>query len=96
LLLVLSVQADEGYVEYLVILEHVDTWQNLDGLLHSRGQIKSFCHELSKQLEMRYVSPPLPVDLSVRGATIGEAGDEANIASIAQLSAESEGKKKLS
>jgi hypothetical protein len=83
------VQADQGFVEYIVILEvcdviaqyvficlsvylfafsdpliflslfhfvsffisqHVDTWQNLDGILHSRGQVRSFCHELARQV----------------------------------------------
>lgn len=60
-----SVSADQGFVEYLIIVEHVDNWQNLDGILGSRGVIRRFCHELAKQLDMRYVSPPLPVDLRI-------------------------------
>jgi hypothetical protein len=60
-----AVSADQGFVEYLVIVEHRDNWQNLDGLLGSRGTIRRFCHELAKQLDMRYVSPPLPVDLRI-------------------------------
>ena len=63
-----QVSADQGFVEYLVILEHLDNWQNLDGLLASRGNIRSFCHELSKQLDMRFISPPLPVDLRLHGS----------------------------
>ncbi|KAG7354823.1 mechanosensitive ion channel [Nitzschia inconspicua] len=59
----MAVSADQGFVEYMVILEHVENWQNLDSLLYSRGQARKFCHELSKQLDMRYISPPLPVDL---------------------------------
>jgi hypothetical protein len=31
----------------------------------SKASLSSFCHELSKQLDMRYQSPPLPVDLSI-------------------------------
>jgi hypothetical protein len=31
----------------------------------SKAALSSFCHELSKQLDMRYQSPPLPVDLSI-------------------------------
>jgi hypothetical protein len=59
----LAISADQGFVEYMIILEHVENWQNLDALLFSRGQARKFCHELSKQLDMRYKSPPLPVDL---------------------------------
>lgn len=61
----MAVSADQGFVEYMVILEHVENWQNLDSLLYSRGQARKFCHELSKQLDMRYISPPLPVDLRI-------------------------------
>ncbi|KAL3920538.1 MAG: hypothetical protein SGILL_003213 [Bacillariaceae sp.] len=50
-----AVSADQGFVEFLVILEHRETWQNLDGVLASRGSIRRFCHELAKQLDMRYV-----------------------------------------
>ena len=63
-----AVSADQGFVEFLVIAEHRDNWQNLDGLLASRGSIRRFCHELAKQLDMRYVSPPLPVDLRINDA----------------------------
>lgn len=47
----------------------------MDGILYSRGQVRSFCHELAKQLQMRYISPPLPVDLTIRGGLGGIAGD---------------------
>jgi hypothetical protein len=60
------IQADLGYVEYLCVLQHVNNWQQLDSLFESRSQAKYFCHELSKQLDIRYVNPPLPVDLNIR------------------------------
>jgi len=60
-----NVQADEGFVEYLVAFQHVNNWQHLDSIKTSRSQAKFFCHELSKQLCIRYKSPPLPVDLNV-------------------------------
>jgi hypothetical protein len=31
----------------------------------SKAAVSSFCHEMSKQLDMRYESPPLPVNLSI-------------------------------
>lgn len=81
------VQADQGFIEYLVILEHVDTWQNLDGILFSRGQARGFCHELAKQLQMRYISPPLPVALTLRSAGVGDASGESLERGIAALAA---------
>lgn len=52
----------------MVCVEARDSWQELYHLWHIRGQIKAFCHELSKQLDMRYVNPPMPVDLRMRGS----------------------------
>lgn len=52
----------------MVCVEARDSWQELFHLWHIRGQIKAFCHELSKQLDMRYVSPPMPIDLRMRGS----------------------------
>lgn len=49
-------------------VEARDSWQELDNLLHIRGQTKAFCHELSKQLGMHCTSPPMPVDLRMRGS----------------------------
>lgn len=60
-----NVQADQGFVEYLIALQHVNNWQQLDSIKVSRSQAKFFCHELSKKLGMRYKSPPLPVDLNI-------------------------------
>lgn len=64
----LDVKADEGYVEYMVCVESRDNWQDVFHLWHIRGVIKAFCHELAKQLEMRYISPPMPVDIRMRGS----------------------------
>jgi len=59
----------------MVCVEARDTWQELFNIWHLRGQIKSFCFELSKQLDMRYVSPAMPVDLRMRG-TVEDANRE--------------------
>ena len=98
----LNVQADQGYVDYLISFQHVHNWQQLDTLAHSRSQAKYFCHELSKQLEIRYTSPPLPVDLRIQRSShddaaelllpVEEGRDMENIfiPSVAQMSAESD------
>lgn len=58
-------EADLGFQEYVIILQHRESWQNIGALLSSKAQVSAFCLELSKKMDMRYKSPTLPVDLSV-------------------------------
>jgi hypothetical protein len=39
----------------------------MGALLQSKAILQSFCLELQKKLNMRYQSPPLPVDLKMTG-----------------------------
>lgn len=64
----LDVKADQGYIEYMVCVESRANWQDVFHLWHIRGLVKAFCHELAKQLEMRFISPPMPVDIRMRGS----------------------------
>jgi hypothetical protein len=57
------VEADLGYIGYIVILNHVESWQNIGAIKQSLADCASFCLEVSKKLEMRFVAPPMPVDL---------------------------------
>jgi hypothetical protein len=47
-------------------------------ILESKAQVSSFCLELAKKLDMRYQSPPLPVDLAFNKSRMDM--DEAKIA----------------
>jgi hypothetical protein len=58
------VEADLGFVEHVVVAQHRESWQNLGALLESKAQLSSFALELSKKMDMRYVSPPMPIDLN--------------------------------
>lgn len=60
------VEADLGYIEYALDLQHRESWQNMAAILMSKADLASFCLEVSKQLEMRYQAPSLPVDLSIK------------------------------
>ena len=42
-----------------------ESWQNITTYLVSKAQVASFCLELTRKLNMRYQSPPLPVDLAM-------------------------------
>ena len=53
-----------------------ESWQNVTTYLVSKAQVASFCLEVAKKLNMRYRSPPLPVDLAlVKNYTRGQDGD---------------------
>jgi hypothetical protein len=41
------------------------TGQNVGALLSSKAELVTFALELTKKMNLRYKSPPLPVDLSV-------------------------------
>lgn len=59
------IEADLGFVQYVLILQHQDSWQNIGAIKQSQADVASFCLELSKKLDMRYVAPPMPVNLSL-------------------------------
>lgn len=60
-----AVQADLGYIEYVVVLQHMESWQDVGDVLQSKADVASFCLEVSKKMGMRFVAPPMPVDLSM-------------------------------
>ncbi len=91
------VEADFGYVEYRIICQHREAWQNIGThlkylqffyfccttnltkrqcsfkkgpILQSKADLSSFCLELSKKLDLRYVSPPMPVNLTTSGLNL--------------------------
>jgi hypothetical protein len=57
------IEADLGYVEYVLIIQHRERWQNLGAILSSRGQIFNHAVELQKDLDMKYKAPHVPVDI---------------------------------
>jgi hypothetical protein len=59
------VEQDQGFIEYVIVLMHRESWQNIGPILNSTADVSSFCLELSKKLGMRYTAPPLPVNLSM-------------------------------
>jgi hypothetical protein len=42
-----------------------ESWQNVGAVNTSKAEVASFGLELSKKLDMRYKSPPLPVNLNM-------------------------------
>jgi hypothetical protein len=75
-----------NYIIYRLIL--LLSGHNVVPMLVDKAQVSSFCLELSKKLDMRYKSPPLPVDLSLVQRTTHEDQDYVN--KLAGLNADSE------
>ena len=57
--------ADLGYVEYIVFCTHREPWSNTGACKTSLANLQSFCLELQKKMNMRYISPPMPVHLTM-------------------------------
>jgi hypothetical protein len=49
-------------------------------LLQSKAQVASFCLELAKKLDMKYKSPPLPVDLALHKSADESGSDGSKLA----------------
>jgi hypothetical protein len=68
-----KVEADLGYVQYVIILQHRDSWQHLGGILEHKAAVMSYCLEIQKKLGMRFLAPPTPVDLTVKNPGLASA-----------------------
>lgn len=68
-----SVMEDQGYVQYICILQHRESWQNIGAVLKSKADVTSFCLEAQKKLGMRYVTPAMPINLKVSNDRVAEA-----------------------
>jgi hypothetical protein len=73
-----NIQADLGFIEYIIVLQHRSSWQHFVPIKMSQAEMQSYCLELSKKLDMRYESPPLPVNLKIdyRGETDSSVDNE--------------------
>lgn len=70
-----TVEADLGYVEYIVYALHRESWQEAPTIAQSKADLSSFALELSKKMDLRYRSPPMPVDLTLLKQASGMSVD---------------------
>ena len=59
---------EKDYVEYIIVIQHRDSWQMIGQVLDSKANLSSYCMEVVKQLGMNYWVPPLPIDLTYSNA----------------------------
>jgi len=55
------VEADLGFIEYVVVLMHREKWQNIGTILNSKAVVSSFALEVTRKLNMKYIQPPVPL-----------------------------------
>lgn len=61
------VEADLGFMEYVIIIQHREAWQNLSAVLESKSDVFSFGLQAQKDLNMRYTAPAMPIEMSQTG-----------------------------
>mmetsp|Transcript_14794 Transcript_14794/g.28022 ORF Transcript_14794/g.28022 Transcript_14794/m.28022 type:complete len:643 (-) Transcript_14794:87-2015(-) len=61
------VEADNGFVEYIVLGQHRLPWVQWGELMQSKSDLLVFSMELSKKLGIFYEKPSVPVDLRLVG-----------------------------
>ena len=80
------VEADLGFVEHVLVLQHVASWQEIGAMSTSKAELASCCLEVSKQLDMHHQAPPLPVNLTISKPAAGNMVDiERTVAEAAQF-----------
>jgi hypothetical protein len=52
-----------GYIEYVIVLQHREPWQNMSAVLESKVDICSYGLEVQKELDIKYTAPRRPVDV---------------------------------
>lgn len=57
------VVANENYIEWLIVIQHREAWQEVGQVLDSKANLNSYCQEVARQLKMEYQAPRLPVEL---------------------------------
>ena len=71
-----AVQPDLGFVEYKIIMQHRESWQQTGALLTSKAGVQLYAYELSKEMKMGYENPAMPIILTSRDSDeqSGETG----------------------
>lgn len=64
-----DVVIDRGFIAYTLIAQHRESWQRIGAILKSKANLTTFMLEVSKQMGLRYLSPPLPVNLRIQDAS---------------------------
>lgn len=70
------VEMELNFIEYVIVLTHREMWQNVGPILQSQADISTFGLEVAKKLNLRYISPPKPIHLSMDSSTWRDRGND--------------------
>ena len=59
----ISVQTELQYIEYILILQHREAWQNFAAVQDSKSEVFMFALDLQKELKMKYMAPRMPIEM---------------------------------
>lgn len=82
-----KIDAERAYVEYMVVVQHRDSWHNIGQILDSKANLACYIQEVCAQLGMVYRPPALPVDMRYNAVAPMEftAAEEASFDADAKL-----------
>jgi len=60
-----SVNAQLGFIEYMVLVDHRETWAALGQVRGSQSDLMGFGVELAKKLDIVYQQPTLPIQMNL-------------------------------
>lgn len=60
-----KIEANSGFIEYKIVVQHRESWQHTGALLNSLADFQAFAFERSRALNMVYKSPCMPVELKM-------------------------------
>lgn len=61
----MTFECEQGYVEYELVAQHVESWQMFGQVLQSRADLSSFFLEVLKQMDLDYMTPSVPVNITL-------------------------------
>jgi hypothetical protein len=76
------VDQELGFIEYILSVQHRESWQNMGPVLDSKSNLASFGLEVAKKLDMRYRAPPLPVNLAMVARQQENQSDDQSISNV--------------
>lgn len=59
------IEADQGFFEYKIVVQHRESWQQVGALLNSLADFQAFAFERSRELNMTFKAPMVPVELKM-------------------------------
>lgn len=64
----ICIEADKGFVQYKIVCQHRESWQQIGALLNSLAALQAFAFLRSQELNMAYKAPMMPIELKMLGS----------------------------